>query len=41
MRRLHRVLRREVISRGSDLASAHFLAQHPGSTAADLVWRSA
>jgi hypothetical protein len=30
MRRLHRVLRREVISRGNDLAPAHFLAQHPG-----------
>ncbi len=37
----HRVLRREVISRGTDLAPAHFLAQHPGSTAGDLAWRSA
>ena len=36
----HRVVRREVINRGNDLAPAHFLAQHPGSTAGDLAWRS-
>jgi hypothetical protein len=33
----HRALRREVINRGTDLAPAHFLAQHPGSTAGDLA----
>ena len=33
----HRVLRRELINRGTDPAPAQFLAQHPGSTAGDLA----
>ena len=36
----HRGLRR-VINRGTHLALAHFLAQHPGSTAGDPAWCSA
>ena len=36
----HRVLRREVINRGTDLAPAHLLAEHPGSIAGDLAWCS-